>query len=135
MNNRIRFFSNSDARGLGCWLYRLGVLACALASWIAAYAFIEGYCTSGLVIVLQGYWIGVLANLGLLFVIAWCLAGAWADLQGVDTYFRRTARSLLLFLGGILAILLLAQAVVVGPPPLLSHEQCQEGWQGWGHLF
>ena len=135
MNTRLRFFSNSDAVRPGWWLYRLGVLSCALASWITAYAFIEGYCTSGLVIVLQGYWIGVLVNLGLLSALGWCFAGAWAELQGVSTYLRRTARSLLLFVGAVLAILLLAQALVVGPPPLLSHEQCQEGWQGWGHLF
>ncbi len=113
------------------WMVRATVLVLSLVLWVIGQSFVEGYCVSGLVVVLEGYGTSFLVNALVLAAVAWCVVSLWRQLGGVEGALRHLARAALAALAAVVSLVLLANMVTPGPPPGVSYEECVEGWHGW----
>lgn len=111
--------ARATALGLASWL------------WVVGWSFSEGYCASGLVIVTEGAWIGVLVDALVMAASAWCVVSVWRQLGVVEGALGHVARVALTALAVLVSLVWLAGMTIPGPPPSVSYEECVEGWHGW----
>lgn len=110
---------------------RATALGLALWLWVVGWSFSEGYCASGLVIVTEGAWIGVLVDALVMAASAWCVVSVWRQLGVVEGALGHVARVALTALAVLVSLVWLAGMTIPGPPPGVSYEECVEGWHGW----